>query len=79
MGGITRSNLSDRFFCIHATVYEYFMGVKGYVHTVPDSETERRRKQSCVNRNKWSVELQVSHLLKIEQSSTATEQNMFRK
>ena len=45
MAGITR--LSDRFFCVHAMYeYEYFIGVKGYVHTVLDSETERRRNQS---------------------------------
>ena len=51
------------------------MGVKGYFHIVPDSETERPRNQSSmysVNRNKCSVELQVSHLLKIEQNSPAT-------
>ena len=52
-----------------------FMGVKGYFHVVPDSETGRPRNQSSmysVNRNKCSFDLQVSHLLKIEQSSPAT-------
>ena len=39
---ITHGNLSDQFFCLDA-MYEYFMVVKGYVHTVPDSETERHR------------------------------------
>ena len=78
MAGITRWNLSDRFVCVHAMYeYEYFVGVKGYFHLVPDSETERPRNQSSmysVKRNKCSVELQVSHLLKIEQSSPATSQ-----
>ena len=32
---ITHSNLSDQFFCLDA-MHEYFMVVKGYVHTVPD-------------------------------------------
>ena len=77
MAEITRWNLPDRFFCVHAMYaeYEYFMAVKGYFHTVPDSETERPRNQSSmysVNRNECSVDLQVSHLLKIEQSSPAT-------
>ena len=42
VAGIAHCNLSDRFFCLDA-MYEYFMVVKGYVHTVPDSETERHR------------------------------------
>ena len=68
----TRWNLPDRFFCVHAMYeYEYFMGVKGYFHIVPDSETERPRNQSSMNKNTCSVDLQVSHLLKIEQSSPA--------
>ena len=76
MAGIPQWNLPDKFFCIQAMYeYEYFMGVKGYFHIVKDSETERPRNQSSmysVNRNKCSVDLQVSHLLKIEQSSPAT-------
>ena len=52
------------------------MAVKGYFHIVPrDSEMKRPRNQSSmhnVNRNKCSVDLQVSHLLQIEQSSPAT-------
>ena len=74
MAGITQWNLPDRFVCVHA-MYEYFMGVKGYFHIVPGSETERPRNQSImysVNRNKCSFYLQVSRLLKIEQSSPAT-------
>ena len=42
VAGIAHCNLSDQFFCLDA-MYEYFMVVKGYVHTVPDSETERHR------------------------------------
>ena len=42
VSGITECSLSDQFFCLHA-MYEYFMVVKGYVHTVPDSEMERHR------------------------------------
>ena len=41
---ITHGNLSDQFFCLDAMYeYEYFMVVKGYVHTVPDSEMKRHR------------------------------------
>ena len=44
VAGITHGKLSDQFFCLDAMYqYEYFMVVKGYVHTVPDSETERHR------------------------------------
>ena len=39
VAGITHGQLSDQFFCL-AAMCEYFMVVKGYVHTVPDSETE---------------------------------------
>ena len=47
MAEITRCILSERFFCVHAMYeYEYFTGVKGYVHALPDSETEHRRNQS---------------------------------
>ena len=41
---ITHGNLSDQFFCLDAMYEnEYFMVVKGYVLTVPDSETKRHR------------------------------------
>ena len=43
VAGIAHCNLSDQLFCLDA-MYEYFRVVKGYVHTVPDSETERHRK-----------------------------------
>ena len=44
VAGITHGNLCHQFFCLQAMYkYEYFMVVKGYVHTVPDSETERHR------------------------------------
>ena len=44
VAGITHGKLSGQFFCLDAMYeYEYFMVVKGYVHTVPDSETERHR------------------------------------
>ena len=64
MAGIPQWNLPDRFFRIQAMYeYEYFMGVKGYFHIVKDSEKKRPRNQSSmysVNRNKCSVDLQVS-------------------
>ena len=48
VAGITHGKLSDQFFCLDAYEYEYeyFMVVKGYVHTVPVvkrsvTETER--------------------------------------
>ena len=41
---ITHGKLSDQFFYLNVmSEYEYFMVVKGYVDTVPDSETERHR------------------------------------
>ena len=52
-----------------------------YLHTVPDSETERPQKltQYNENMNKSSVALQVLHLLRMEQSSPAPKQKLFRK
>ena len=44
VAGITHGNLSNQFFCLDAMYeYEYFIVVKGYVHTVPDSEMECHR------------------------------------
>ena len=44
VAGITRGKLSDQFFCLDAMYeYEYLIVVKDYVHTVPDSKTERHR------------------------------------
>ena len=64
MAEITGCNLPDRFFRLHA-MYEYFMDVKCYVHTVPDSETENVAETDpvrySVNSNKCSVELPLSH------------------
>ena len=48
------------------------MSIKGYFRTVMDNVPETSPVQ-C------SHGLQVSHLLKIEQSSPATEQKLFRK
>ena len=81
--GFTQWNLTDRFFCVHAMYeYEYFMGVKGIFTMYPivkRNVPETSPVCNSVNRNKWSVELQVSHLKNRALLSPAKGQKLFRK
>ena len=79
VAGITHGKLSDQFFCLDAMYEydEYFMVVKGYVHTVPDSETERHRNRTVQCEQATSALMCCKIQIKIEQSSPATEQELF--
>ena len=78
VAGIIHGKLSDQFFCLNA-MYEYLMVVKGYVHTVPDSETEGHRNWTVQCEQATSAPMCCTIEIKIQQSSPATEQKLFWK